>query len=280
MRFSDIKKFWETRLGGQISKSSQATCSGSTKNTRKKSSSSSTKRQPVLVNNVLDNESCQQSDVTRAKNKMSGDSQFHDDVNVISVEASNADTWFSVHSPVINGSQTEDNRKAIEAETVVCSSRESNQKKIRSSSFTSALKSFNRKGSEKLAAKPENFCVNEHCTFVTSSAKVTLISNLISSDPDSEEASVRPVIQSKIDSTSAPASVSNSPRKAMQQADSRYHFRNNVKFSEVQNFWMIREKKLCQKYMDERRYDCDCICNQNCALKNTRVKANIALRMN
>ena len=274
MRFLDIKKFWEARLGGQTSKSSQTAHAISDQNNGKVAATSPTKSNGPQRNKRSFKRDSESSDAVHTLQKTLEDKHQYNGANLVNAATSKDKTLLSAfHSPTTNGSKTEDNSKLIDVKAVASNGRESSQKKKRSS-FTFALQAFNRKSSTgKVGTKrsslndvvPEKYVVAEKVISASASSsptkaaslkKADLKSPFVNSDSYLEALSRVPAISSSVDSVSAPPSLHSSPRKRMQSTESsRYQPRSNVKFNKVQNFWMMREKKLSEKSISETRYN-------------------------
>ena len=263
MRFSDIKKFWEVRLGGQPSKSSQAADGSVDKNCRR---SSFSPKKSVVPNGKgsIKNRSAKYY-VNSSQRSTCASAQLHTSID-IAIKKGIEDS--DVVAPLKNGVEAEGNSKAIDAIAAIDNNRKDKREKKRTSFAFNAQWNSGKAADEhaetsKYDIVAEKFVISDQSVpsstesspkKVWSFKKKRFVLDLVNSDNHLNKTPSKADRTNGLDSISAPPSVQSSPCKSMKASNNvRYYSRSNVKFNEVQNFWMMREKKLIRRSVDERR---------------------------
>ena len=265
MRFSDIKKFWETRLGGQSNKASRTSAITSRKNESlcEKKSNLSTKKKSIEGAVATRNGSkCDKNEQCKHTRALSA--------NVSGNLPSHTKACKRTQSLVVNDGAAEERVHSIVTKAVdACSSSYRLKGEQDKSVFNYRLfkqESETESHCFNIASHVES-CVGENTilkeTVVCSSKKNSpkgpcliednsIVSNVINSERNLSELSAPGIgiLSPNSDSVSAPPSMYNSPCKTM-QTNCRY-LQSNMKFNELQSFWLKKEKQLFKRSIEDR----------------------------
>ena len=240
MRFADIKKFWEGRLGGQSSRSSQT--AESAESDRKDNQYSGKKPASFSGSkSIIEKGGTKEPSPGRVDSNqtISGDSSLSGVLKVLKNEQKQE-----------NEAEAIATNDAVDDSQFDCSQiKQADDKRIEHQLLYSctdggaAIEKSTRK--EQKTSLSANNSPRKSWFFKKNKFSVKNETQL-----DGHKSKPN---QNPIDSSSAPASVNSSPRKIMNES-SRYHSRSNDKFNEVQSFWVKWEKQLVAKSVTEKRY--------------------------
>lgn len=272
MRFSDIKKFWETHLGGQSSKTARASTSTTAAKSSRKSELSRAKKSNLFLTKDRSISSRVASYNTHAssnKNELCKNTRAHSALDCLALP-SDTKTFNPTQSSVINDGIAEEKVESIDSKADEATS-SSHRLNSEESSFAEQCLNKNQTETNLTADAANQFIESYKCEGIVltdkagsfSKKKSLKKSRLFVKNTSNHSSLVKsennldalPFVKAGVlspgsDSTSAPPSMYNSPRKTM---DASIAFlRSNMKFNDVQNFWLMKEKQLLQRSMEDR----------------------------